>query len=429
MRSRTALRTAGRSSAVAVIAGRGSWTLLTNVGTKVEAAALLAAGAVGGGLGGVGRASAAFAAATLAASIADFGYSAESARYLAASRTAGGVRLAVRGTGRRLPLALIAGLVAAAIVLKGAADPAALLLVGLLAAALFASTAGMQLLYGLSEFRRSSIASLWLRGGLAPVIVLLGHRYGFQGVLLGLVAIETLVALRYLALINRVRRGLPAGTAPEAGPSVRHLWLGVAGLTNTLINRSDAALVSTATSATAVGVYTLASQLENGVTTIAIAPGASVPTFVAGARAGGGEYRGHVVRTAKLVGALAAAGGVAVFALMLLPPVRALFAGQAPFGDFLAAVALCMVAAPASASGGVLLSAVVGEGRHRAVGVSWLTLGALSVPVLWMLAHGFGAVGAATGALCRDLILFAVGVAAWRRAGLDPSRGVPDADR
>jgi O-antigen/teichoic acid export membrane protein len=161
--------------------------------------------------------------------------------------------------------------------------------------------------------------------------------------------------------------------------------------------------VSWFATALTVGVYGLASQMENAVTTVALIPAGALVTYVArsGANAGG-------VRLARNVGAVVAA----VYLVVAIP----LFVFTVPltsfaFGDDVTdptPFRICLAAGLFSCVGGIGMSSLAALGRKNAVALAWGGVVVVSVPALAVFAHWWDADGAAWAALLRDVVFLAV---------------------
>lgn len=399
---------------VRLLLARGSWTILTNAGTKVEALALIVGGGIAGGLSGVGTLAAVFAAGTLASSVADFGYASEVARFVAAHPSRAPAIVSLRGGLWRGAVALGLGIVLSfGLVPSAYRSEGTIAAVGVIAASLFLSTLATQVAYGWQRFRASSILTACTRAPSILLVPALAATAGIGGAVLAVVLVEIVTAAVVLTFVVRTLPA-PDGEATELRPTRRHIWLGLGSIANTVINRSDTALVSSATAAGSVGVYSLASQAENAVTTIALAPATGVPTHVAIARSRNQDFRRTVNVTCLSVGLLTAVGSVLIVAASFLyPATDALGIARHDLDLLHLPLIICMAAAPLSSMAGVLLLAQIGQAHHRGIAAVWTTTAVVTIPTMWLLARAEGALGAATGAAVRDLVLCGLAAIWW----------------
>jgi O-antigen/teichoic acid export membrane protein len=198
------------------------------------------------------------------------------------------------------------------------------------------------------------------------------------------------------------------------GLNIRETWrYGVGAIANTIMNRSDTVVVALALSATALGTYAVASQTENALTTLAMIPaGALVPHV---ARAGGGANSRAKTRTTLQV-------AVAIYLLLALPVAiaptqfaRVVF--RIDLADPLP-LRVCLVAGVVSVAGGILMQHLTGVGEARALVRIWTVTAVIAVIAMVCLSVLFGALGAAIGALVRDVTFFTLGLRAVQRAAL-----------
>jgi O-antigen/teichoic acid export membrane protein len=167
------------------------------------------------------------------------------------------------------------------------------------------------------------------------------------------------------------------------------------------MNRSDAVLVSFFAATAAVGVYGLASQVEGALTTVALVPAGAAVAYAARSRS-----RTDVASQRRVVAGMVAAGYVVLAVPVLLAPeaiVELVFSVTLQDAD---ALRICVVAGLFSCLGGVATQQITGLGRQNALVAVWLSTLVVGVSGLALGAATAGAVGAAWGALARDVVFF-----------------------
>lgn len=176
-------------------------------------------------------------------------------------------------------------------------------------------------------------------------------------------------------------------------------------MTNVLTNQSDTLLVAAILSPRDLGLFSIASLLQNGVGTTSLA--ALTPTAlnvvraVAGRLPAGPELRRAAwlgVRISAIVAILAWGG--AQLSGALIPRVAQL---DHAHGRIVLAVSLLstLMTGPA----GVLLTVGIGCGEHRRVGIAGIVTGCAAVPAICVGAAALGVIGAAAGTVVRDAVL------------------------
>ncbi len=400
------------------VAKIGGWTAFLHVGSKVQAVALMVSGAIIGGTSGVGAVTVMYGTALLAGSLADFGVGTETMRFIASTPGRKEIDSALRTGARRSSIAF--GLGAVAVALIGGRHEAASV-VGILAGGATAASMTTQLwaqgiLYGLLRFRAASLTSGLLRAGLSlglPMCAAVGMKAA--GVLAYLAVMETTIAIALVAAAARARRYATNSESQGNGNRSTPHWLGVAALTNVIINRSDTVIISMAATTAVAGTYAVASQVENAISTLALIPAGALAAFVSRSK-----VANQSVRTAKRLANISAgiAGAMGVLVVIVILSVGALGPEKLSaigHGQQIAAIIICCLGAPMSAAGGVLLSAYVAVGQHKNLASAWLVASALSVPCMLLGARLAAAPGASLGALVRDAALLAIAKRLWRR--------------
>lgn len=391
----------------------GMWTLGVNLGAKAQALAILVAGGIADGVAGVGVVSAGYAAAILGSAVADFGYSPEATRFIARNPVNGALVRIISGGVRRTPIALSAAFVIGMVTSSG--TPARVPILALTGVAAFWVQLLSQILYGLYEHRAAAGTLFIVRILSALLLPIAATLWATDGVLGALLVTDTACATALGVALRSVYRRCADGDVAER-PLAAHRWLGVGAVVSALINRRDAALVASVADSTVVGVYSVASQLQNAVATLALVPSGALSTHVAQEAQRRRDGAGVVWRMVLLVSALSTAGGVLVVAASWLPWFGPYFAEGSELEPLRLALVILMLSGPVGTAGGLLLTASVAHGRHRDVGLAWLMLGLIGVPLIVLLAAGYGVVGAALGAALRDALTLGAGVVCWRRS-------------
>jgi len=277
-------------------------------------------------------------------------------------------------------------------------------------------------LYGLGLFRASSVGVGIIRSAASPGLVVVAvMRPSSSAILAWLLVIETSVLVLLAILAVRAYTRLPAGDGPPPIAQVRGTyWLGLGSAVNVLINRSDSFLVSLASPSQAmVGMYAIASQVENAIATVALAPSSSLQRHVTIERERGRHARREVLHVGALVAALAVLLGLGVLgvsAAWCTNWVDVPFLGR-PSWQLWFVLAFSCLSSVASASAGVLLSSFVGIGQHQRVGRTWMLTAVTSIPCMLLLPRLLGVFGALVGALVRDFLVLLLALDNWRKLG------------
>lgn len=389
----------------------GLWTAAIAIGGKAQALVLLATAGTVGGIEATGQVVLVTSAGLLVTALVDAGLTPQVGR------------LAARGivTSRRQllrPLALRA---------LAHVPVAIAIFYGLVLAGVQAGTAAWwfvaQVSYGVGyhlaytvtgfafgqfKFRSSAPLNAIVRLGTVPAMVLLaaGGRAAY--------ALVIAMALGELAIaaIQYARAPLPTDADPRpAGLGIRSTWrYGIGAIANTLMNKSDTVILAVALSATGLGVYSVASQTQNALTTVAMVPAGALLVHIA--RSGHSDEAAEKGRTTLLVVAsiyTALALPVALFPEALVRLIfRVDIVDPAP-------LLICLAAGLFSVLGGVQMQHLTGLGAERAIVRIWIATAVVAVVSMPSLALPFGAVGAALGALGRDILFFALTRAAISR--------------
>ncbi len=399
----------------------GIWTAAASFGSKVQA--LVALGIAGrmGDIEGLGLFVLATSTAILTCSAADLGLSSHVVRAFAA----GGVRerrallpqLAVR-LAISVPLAIVVALVIAAV--RGdVPDP--LLWVGMITlynAAYLASLLVTQLAYGMGRFRGGATLNGVVRTATIPLLLAVSFTGWTPLVLLGVLALGELViaVLQY----RKAPATNPAPPGQPIGLSIKDSWrLGIGPIVNTVMSRSDTVIISGIASSRALGIYGVASQVENALTTAALIPAGAAMTYAA--RTNDPEQARRHRRTVGSVVALTyAVIGVPMF--VFAGPLTELVLGVTL--DDLTPVRVLVVAGLFSSLGSVAMKIITGQGRQNTVAGIWLTTAGVTLIAMVTGAYLAGALGAAIGAGVRDLAFFVLTWVAVRRT--PPDAAIPE---
>jgi O-antigen/teichoic acid export membrane protein len=401
----------------------GLWTATAAAGSKIQTLAALSIGGRMGNLEGLAIMVLATSTAILAASAADIGLSSQIVRAYAS----GGVRkrsdmlpaFAVR-LGLCVPLAGAAAVVIWS-VRSDISDPA--LWFGAIvfyALAFLSSMLITNMAYGLGRFRRGASLNGIVRAATIPALFALS-----------LVVADPLWLLLALGIGELVIAALQYRQAPQQNPrtdgdpvglGIRHSWrFGVGSLMNTLMNRSDTVIISGVASPQALGIYSVASQVENALTTVALIPAGAATTYAARNR-----DRGAAVSHRRIV-----TGTVALAYLAMAVP---FFLFAEPLTEFVLGVTIdditpvriLVFSGLLSCFGSVAMKILTGEGRQNAVAGIWMATAVVTVVAMATGAYLAGGVGAAIGAAARDTVFcvltWVAVITGHRRAASAPAR-------
>lgn len=392
----------------------GISTVTASLGSKIQTLALLAFVTRTHGVDGVGEAILATSAALLLVAISDMGLSPQVTR-LFAQQVLSDRRVVIR------PLLWRAGVLAplslAAAGLSSGNGAAVEFLLWAIAIFLYAvgyqwSMTTTQLAYGVGRFKQAAALNGSLRAAsvLLLIIMTLVHARVVDFVI-ALSVTEILIAgLQYRMLPKPVEQSV---LAPEK-LRLANVWrYGMGSIANTIMNRSDAVVVSLVAGAGVIGIYGLASQVENALTTAALIPAGAVMAYTAKATTRDEEKDIGTI-TSRFVGF-----GYCLLALPFL-----LFTEFAIFILFGTKIAdplpfqICMIAGLFSCLGGVGMQQLTGRGNASDVAKVWLYTAVFAVFALLMGAGLGGALGASLAALFRDVFFWvATKIAAKRPSG------------
>jgi hypothetical protein len=386
----------------------GIWTLLFNLLTKSQAIAVILSGAIAGGITDIGRLTAGVAAAYLGSGLADFGFSSESGRFITANPSRETAHATQRKVAPRLLLGGVFGVLGYFVTVgrhAATADTTFYVLLFLMSAALTVSAITMQSLNGLGEFRRTATRFGGVRLVFGVAAVVAAWQLSDTNAVFGALAIGEIVSAVVLTVtfVRRVHTLPMSGVKSKLG--LRYLWLGVGSTVNIVANRSDVLLVGAVASGSTLGVYSIASQLQNAIGTLALSPSAPLSIHIAGRRSNGADPTRTVrqaVRATLAVGLAAFVGAMLVYVGYLV----------SPFGSHvlrtpaaIVTVVLCACSAVPAALAGVFLAVAMGYRAQARVGVIRLINAAIAIPAFWVLTDLRGALGAASAAVLRDVSL------------------------
>jgi O-antigen/teichoic acid export membrane protein len=405
----------------------GAWTLTASLGSKLQTLVLLAVGGALGGVQQLGVLILAVSTGVLLSSLIDLGFSTQTMRAYAAGELTYRRTFVLPFVRRAALLVPVSVVVSVLVLADSAADtiPVWVLSLCVYAVSYFCSSVITRLAYGAGRFRSGSTLNGLVRSSTIPVFLLIGA-WGAPAwtLLLALALGESIIAVlqfRFVPdridLVGATTGGEGAG---DDGPlhtprhenddpavlSLRRTWrYGVGPVANTVMNRSDTVLVSFFASATTVGVYGLASQLENALTTVALIPAGAAVAYAARARsAAAARNQRVVVTTVVSLAYIVIASPLFVFPSEI---VRLLFSVDL---DDATALRLCIVAGLFSCLGGVATQLITGMGRPDLVMVVWISTACVGIAAFAIGASTAGAIGAAGAALIRDVTFFSL---AW----------------
>jgi len=397
------------------------WNLSLNFCSKSQSLALLVAGAIAGGLSDVGIATTAMGAVFLGGGLADFGLSAELGRLSVTHPTRGTIRRCVQALGLQAPLALAFAPAIFYLTLGHRTGAPAELLVatGALASLYMASTGLSAILNGLGDFRSPAtrLGSMRLVASIAAVAAMAVAPS--PATIIGIFAVgEAVGTLGVAAAVRRHRAGLSKEDETAAEVRRSHVWLGGAVMFNVLTNQSDILLVAPILSPAAIGLYGIASLLQNGVATLSLSTSSPFTFRVISTTVAGDAASAHaLLRRGLLIAGGAAAIGAsltwgATQALgALIGSLSGLASGSAPL-----VLGLYLPSAVPNVLGGAQLNVGIGYARHRAVGLARIKAGLVAVVCIPLGAYLGGVVAAAGATLLRDSTLLALA----RRVIVDP---------
>lgn len=384
----------------------GVWTLAASVGSKLQAMIAFAVAGQLAGLDGVGQVVLSISLGTLVASFVDFGLSTQVTRVAASGEMT-----------NRQPLkkalfirccASIAATTPLAWAMYSATYSTAPLpfaaSTGIYSACFASSLIATQAAYGFGRFRGGAALNGTVRTLSIPLLVVTAFAHAPVFVLVVILALGELIIaiLQYRALPKH-------GADPQFSLlSPRQTWPYATGpMANALMNRSDTVIVAAFATATVVGVYGLASQVQNALTTLALVPAGAAVAYAA--RGAGGAT---IKRQSQVLALVVGVSYVCVSTPVFVFPseiTRIIFGLD---GVDTTALRICLVAGVFSCVGGVAMQLLSGVGDRRGVASIWIVTAVIAVVCLAGGAAAWGAVGAAFGALLRDLVFFSL---SWGR--------------
>ncbi|MFF2487714.1 lipopolysaccharide biosynthesis protein [Microbacterium sp. NPDC058062] len=390
----------------------GMWTLAASVGSKIQTLVLLAIAGRLGGIEIVGATVLATSIAVLVASVCDLGLSTQGMRWFAVEPEAGrrGIRNAL--VARSASAVPIAGIVAWFFFAHTYGQSTALLWAAAVAAyagAFCASFIATNCGYGSGRFKGAATLNGTVRS--ASVVVLLG--VGTAG--LPAWSLILVLALAEVVIAFAQYKHLPTGNGAVRAPiALRQTWQYAVGpIANNLMNRSDSVVVAAFSSATVVGFYGLASQLQNALTTVALIPSGASVAYAARA-----ESANRASRQLLVVSSLVATIYVVVATPFFLWPTDlcALVFGVSDIDAL--TIRICLVAGIFSCVAGVAMQVLTGVGDRAGIATIWALTAIVAIVLLAFGAKIFGAPGAAVAALVRDILFLTATLVrshTWRR--------------
>lgn len=391
------------------LAASGIWNLALSLLSKSQSLALPVAGAVVGGLEGVGIATAAMGSCWLGAALADFGLVGELGRLSVSHPTRPTVARCTRALSLQAPLglALAPAVFYVSLGHRSGAPLELLVAIGLLASFLAASTGLTAILNGLGDFRSPAVwlGSMRFISGFVAIGATVAEPSA--ATIIGSFAVGEGLGLFALVLaVRRARAPLPDRDDPTAVVKRTHVWLGAAAITHILTNQSDTLLVAPILGPDELGLFAVASLLGNGVVSVSLAPATPyifrvIAATVAGDRAAA-DARRH--RAFAVAGFGAAGLALVTWAVVIIggdsiDKISAVASGDGPI-----VLALYLAAMVPFVLGGACGAIGVGFARHRAVGTAQIATGIIGVITITIGASVAGAVGAAAATVARDVM-------------------------
>ncbi|MCD5343526.1 hypothetical protein LR392_14975 [Arthrobacter sp. AK04] len=393
----------------------GISTVTASLGSKVQTLALLAFVTRAHGVDGVGEAILAISAALLLVAIADMGLSPQVMR-LFAQQVLWDRRLIVRPLLWRAAILAPLSLAATAISLDGGIQSGQYLIwscaIFLYAIGYQSSMTTTQLAYGVGRFKQAAALNGSLRAASVVLLVVLAVlEAGVVDFVIALSVIEILIAGFQYGMIPRSADKQEA--AARATLRLAKVWkYGTGSIANTVMNRSDAVVVSLVASAGVIGVYGLASQVENALTTAALIPAGAVIAYTAKATTRAEEREiGRI--SARFVGVgycLLATPFLFFTEFFVLLIFGTRISDPLPFQ-------ICIIAGLFSCLGGVGMQQLTGRGSASEVAKVWSFTAVFAVVGLLIGAGLWGALGASVAALARDVFFWGATKIASKRPG------------
>lgn len=394
----------------------GAWSVALNALSKVQSIGTLLLGYLAAHVAGIGLSTATASAALLGATLADFGFSSEVGRFVAADPSRRALAIVSRWVWVR---ALAAGIASSAVLyatlgVQQGLPTSAYLAAGVYGAFLVVTLIYSNILYGLSQFRYAStlLGVMRVVAAVSATALSWATANPFYGIALyGAIEASAVPALRRKALVT-ARAAARNGT----GFGRHYLWLGFGNAINTLVNLSDVLLIGSVVAAgTTLGVFSVASQLQNGVATLAIS--AALPLSIHIARGlAAGQPIGHLYkRSRRTIHTLSVGVALLVAAAYVVASKTPLLPRELRTDSATAAVCICLASAVLSSMAAVYIVVAIGMRRHKAVGLVRLANGIITVPVMMVSTYYFGLLGAAVSTVVRDASLLALAFFTLRR--------------
>lgn len=385
----------------------GAWTFAASVGSKVQTLFGFALAGQLAGLDGVGQVVLSISLGALVSSVTDLGVSTQATRVAASGSLSGRSPLLWPIAARAASSAVIALGVGWAIFSSTYPSYAPFwfaVATALYAACFSSSMIATQAAYGFGRFRGGATLNGTVRTLTVPVLAAVG------AIGLPVWALVVVLAAGELVIAALQFRALPSPTIPTARGllSPRETWPYATGpVANALMNRSDTVVVAAVSSAAVVGVYGIASQVQNALTTLALVPAGAAVAYAAKSRGSS-----SLSRQALVLSVVVGLGYLVVSTPVFFLPTQTT---ELVFGVEIADPAtlrICLVAGVFSCIGGIAMQLLSGVGDRRGVATIWVVTAIVAVAMLAIGSITFGAVGAAIAALVRDLIFFTL---SWAR--------------
>lgn len=381
----------------------GMWTAAASAGGKLQALAVLGVAGATGGLPATGLVVLVMSTAILTVSVLDAGLTPQGTRLYANGRLdARGSMLAPFAWRAVLHVPVGIGMFALLVLITEHPESAAWWAVAQVAYAVtyHAAYSATGIAYGKFQFRRGATLNAAVRLTTVPLLIWAGLAGSPLYALLLILAVGegTVAVLQYLL----AARGESTDSA-RADLALARTWrYGVGPIANTLMNKSDTVIVAGVLTSAALGTYAVASQAENAVTTLAMIPAGALIVHVA--RSGRGDAsHAKLAITVRVVAVTYAIGALPFF---IAPERMVELIFRVSLTNALP-LRICLVAGVFSVLGGVLMQQLTGLGEDRAIVRIWVSAAIVSVIAMLGLSVAWGAVGAAFGALARDLFFFA----------------------
>lgn len=392
----------------------GLWTVSSSIGSKLQTLVLLSIAGRQFGLIGVGLVIVSMSTAILVSSVVDMGLSSQIIR----SFSAGTLRhknTVLRPIRRRIIFVSLGSAIAAYFFVapQGLSHDKLgwVITVAIYAAGFQSSLLISQTAYGNLRFRQGAALTGGVRILTVPILFLTSFcEFPVYCLIVVLGVGELTIAVIQYRLIPLSYPDRSSADDPEV-LNVRATWrYGIGSIANTVMNKSDTVVIALVASSTVLGTYGLASQIENSLTTAALIPAGAIIAYTA-------RLTSHKDR--RLLGVSVSTAVACVYIIVAIPfltfPTQVILFIFGTHIENSIPFIICVIAGIFSCLGGVAMQQLVGMGEQRIVMTTWIVVAVLAVAALMMGAFFFGAIGAAVGALFRDIVFFGITSVSLRR--------------